>query len=126
LKYVVKMKRTGPTNIYLRLLVSDLKKAYRQYGASIWRTVAELLYKPRRKRIVVNLDRISRVTNKGDVVVVPGKVLGGGNLEHPVTIAAWRFSAVARKKIIKAGGECISIRELIRRNPRGTNVKIIG
>lgn len=126
MKYVVKMKRTGPTNIYLRLLVSDLRKAYKRYGAPIWKTVAEMLYKPRRRRIVVNVDRIATFTKSGDTVVVPGKVLGGGNIGHPVTVAAWRFSTIARRKIERAGGECITIRELIRRNPVGKNVKIIG
>lgn len=49
------MKRTGPTNIHLRLLIARLRKAARQNGAAVWRRVAELLAKPRRQRIAVNI-----------------------------------------------------------------------
>ncbi len=120
------MKRTGPTNIHLRILMRRLRQAYRAYGAPIWRAVAEKLDKPRRQRIVVNISRINRYTSPGDVVVVPGKVLGAGSIDHPVTVAAVSFSKSAIDKIVKAGGKCLTIEDLIRENPRGSGVKIIG
>jgi large subunit ribosomal protein L18e len=58
-------------------------------------------------------------------VVVPGKVLGAGNLDHPVSVAAFSFSAEAKSKISKAKGKCLSISELIEDNPKGSNVKIM-
>ncbi len=116
------VKRTGPTNVYLRKLIRKLKKMKKP----IWKRVAEELEKPRRKRREVNLSRINRYTREGDVVVVPGKVLGYGFLDHRVVVSAWRFSQKAREKIIEAGGEAISIEELLERNPDGRNVKIIG
>jgi len=58
-------------------------------------------------------------------VVVPGKVLGAGNLDHPVSVAAFSFSTQARLKISKARGKCLSISELIEVNPKGSNVKIM-
>ena len=116
---------TGPTNERLRMLIRFLRKAAKEYNAKIWRYVAELLEKPRRKRIVVNIGKINRFVNDGDQVVVPGKVLGDGVLTKKVTIAAYSFSKSAYEKIIKAGAEAISIPELIRRNPKGSNVKII-
>ena len=73
----------------------------------------------------VNLDRINRIVNDGDTIVVPGKLLGGGNLSKRVTIAAWRASKTAIEKVLKSGGEVITIPELVRRNPRGSNVKIV-
>ena len=119
------MKRTGPTNIHLRLLASYLRKAARSHGSRMWRRVAELLLIRRRARIAVNLSRINRYTKEGDVVVVPGKVLGAGTLDHKVTIAAWRFSGGALRKIKRCGGEAITIDELVRRNPRGSGVKLM-
>jgi large subunit ribosomal protein L18e len=70
------MKRTGPTNIVLRKTIKELYKLARQNKASIWRAVAEELEKPRRQRRIVNVSRINRYTSDGDIVVVPGKVLG--------------------------------------------------
>ena len=118
------MKRTGPTNIHLRLLISRLRKAARRYDAPIWRRVAELLEKPRRQRIAVNISRINRYTQDGDVVVVPGKVLSCGTLDHKVVVAAWAFSGKAREKIERVG-RAISIDELLEEVPDGRGVKII-
>jgi len=94
------------------------------YNAPIWRDVAERLWKPRRQRVEVNLSTINRYTENGDVVVVPGKVLGSGELDHPVTVAAWKFSRRALKEIRKKG-EAITIDDLLERNPEGKGVKII-
>ena len=71
------------------------------------------------------MSRIDRVVNEGDVVIVPGKLLGGGSISKRVTIAVWRASRSAVEKVINSGGEVISIAELVRRNPRGSNVKIV-
>lgn len=119
------MKRTGPTNIYLIRLIRWLRKQYRKHGAPIWLRVAELLDKPRRQRIVVNVSKINRYTKPGALVVIPGKVLGAGKIDHPVTVAALSFSASARQKIEEAKGRCISIKELVELNPKGSNVQII-
>ncbi len=120
------MKRTGPTNIVLRKTIDRLRKAASQHNAPIWRRVAEELEKPRRQRRAVNISRINRYTESGDVVVVPGKVLGAGSLNHPVTVAAIAFSEKALAKIKAAGGTPIHILTLLEQNPRGSNVKIIG
>ncbi|MCD4740414.1 uL15 family ribosomal protein [archaeon] len=59
-------------------------------------------------KIQVNLWKISKNTQKGDTILVLGKVLGDGNLDHPVNIAAESFSESAKKKIESAGGKIIS------------------
>ncbi|ABN69917.1 LSU ribosomal protein L18AE [Staphylothermus marinus F1] len=120
------MKKTGPTNIVLRKTIRELKKLSKQYKTAIWKAVAEELEKPRRQRRAVNISRINRHTSSGDVVVVPGKVLGSGNIDHPVTVAAVSFTKTAIEKIEIAGGKAIHILDLARENPRGSNVKIIG
>ncbi len=58
--------------------------------------------------------------------MVPGKVLGAGKIDHPINVAAFAFSDQARLKILKAKGKCLSILELMKKNPKGANVKIIG
>jgi len=112
-------------NPELRELIRFLKRKYGEMGARIWRDVAERLSRPRSRRAEVNVSRINRYTRPGDVVVVPGKVLGAGLIDHPVCVAAFSFSASARRKIEAAGGECISIRELVERNPTGSGVRIM-
>jgi large subunit ribosomal protein L18e len=119
------MKRTGPTNPYLKQLIENLKKKSFEDNAPIWKAVAEKLEKPRRKKIEVNLSDIERNTEKNDTVVVPGVVLSSGELSKPVTIAAWRFSSAAKEKIKKSKGKTLTIEELVKENPKGTGVKIL-
>jgi len=119
-------RRIKATNPELIELIRLLKKKSRENEAKIWRDLAERLSKPRRRRVVVNLSRINRYTKDGDEVVVPGKVLGAGVIDHPIKVAAFSFSEQARFKIKRAKGRCLSIPDLIKLNPKGSNVKIIG
>ncbi|MEM3874394.1 MAG: 50S ribosomal protein L18e [Candidatus Bathyarchaeia archaeon] len=120
------MKRIKATNPELIETIRFLKKQSRENKAKIWKSIAELLAKSRRKRIAVNISRLNRYTNKNETVVVPGKVLGAGEIDHPITVAAFSFSQKAKEKISKARGKCLSIIELVKKNPKGSNVKIIG
>jgi len=113
------------TNVQLLALIKLLKKKAREHKARIWRYVAELLEKPKRLRPQVNISKINRYTQPGDIVVVPGKVLGAGILKHKVHVAAFSFSETAKKKILDAGGRVMNIEELVNENPKGSNVKII-
>lgn len=119
-------RKCQSTNPQLINLIRMLKKKSREEGVKIWRDLAERLSKPRRSRIEVNLSRINRYTEEGEVVVVPGKVLGAGDLEHSVTVAAFKFSRNAKEKIEKSGGRAISIEELMLEVPRGSGVRIMG
>jgi len=119
------MKRTGPTDINLRRLIRYLRKKSNEENVKIWKDIAWRLERPRRQRAEVNISRINRYTKEGDMVVVPGSVLGAGNLDHKVIVAAWKFSEKAKEKIIQAGGEAITIEELIERNPKGSGVIIM-
>ncbi|MEZ0346504.1 MAG: 50S ribosomal protein L18e [Infirmifilum sp.] len=114
------MRKTMSTNIYMRRLIHALKKQ----GAPLWREVAEYLSRPRRKRIQVNLSRINRYSGDGDIVVVPGKVLGSGVLSKKVTVVAWRFSEEAYKKI-QSVGRAVLLEEFLQTKPESKNIKII-
>jgi large subunit ribosomal protein L18e len=120
------MKRTGPTNIYVKELIEKLKKKSLELNAPIWKAVAEKLERPRRKKIEVNLGKIDKYTKAGDTVIVPGVVLGNGNLTKQIRIAALRFSSSAEKKIRESKSEILSIERLLEENPRGSGVKILG
>ena len=117
--------KTKSTNVSLHALLRTLRKVAKENNARIWLAIADILERPRRKRVIVNLSKINRLTKKNDTIVVPGKVLGGGELDHPVKIAAFAFSESAKKKILATGGQFLTIYELINENPKGSNVRII-
>ena len=120
------MKKVKTTNPELIELIRFLKKQSRENKADIWRDIAERLAKPKRKRIAVNISHLNRYTQKNEMVVVPGKILGAGEMGHPVTVAAFAFSETAKDKIKARRGKCLSFFDLIKKNPKGSKVRIIG
>ncbi len=119
------MIQSGATDPNTRALINALKKMSTKHNVRIWKRVAELLSRPARKRAAVNVGKIGRHTHEGDIVVVPGKVLGSGMLPHKVTVAALNASAGARSVIVGAGGSLISINDLLSQEPKGKGVVII-
>jgi large subunit ribosomal protein L18e len=113
-------------NPHLKHLVTELRKASCSQEAGLWKRLANELEKPTRVGRVVNLSRLNRCTTAKEIIVVPGKVLGSGELNHELTIAAWNFSSTAKENITKAKGKCLTIAELIKKAPKGKNVRIIG
>lgn len=109
-------------NPFLIDLIEYLKEKSNEENVRIWKDIAKRLSK---QRVNVNLSKINRHTSKEDQVLIAGKVLGSGRLNHPVTVAAFNFSKSAKEKIEQEDGKAISIRELSRINPKGTGVKII-
>ncbi len=109
-----------------RLYVLNLlRRTANKYDAPIWKRVRELLDKPKRQRVSVNISKINRYTGDGDVVVVPGKVIGSGSMDHKVVIGAYDYSLKAREKLLEAGCEVLTIEELVEKYPEGKGVKII-
>lgn len=120
------MPRTEKSNMMLSKLIADLKKTAHENKAPIWKDIAKRLSKPRRSLAEVNVGRLARHTEKNQVVVIPGKLLGVGDLDFPLTVGALSFSESAKQKIHRAGGTSLSIGELADRHPSGKGVRIIG
>ncbi len=119
-------KRTGPSNPVLQSLIHELKRRGNEQSINLWSRIADDLEKPTRQRRVVNLSSISRYTKENEVIIVPGKVLGAGDLNHKLTISAFQFSGGAKEKIEKAGSKIVPLLELSKANPTGKGIKIIG
>lgn len=120
------MRKVKKTNPELIKLIRFLRKQSSENKVKIWKDIAERLAKPRRQQIAVNISRLNRYTEKNEMVVVPGKVLGAGKINHPIKVTAFAFSEKAKEKIKAARGKCLSFFELVRKNPKGSKIKIIG
>ncbi|MFH1257865.1 MAG: 50S ribosomal protein L18e [Candidatus Micrarchaeota archaeon] len=121
---VLKMKH-GTEIQSLRKLLVTLEKAGRKDDAAIWGRAAFYLRKPTRQRVEVNLNRLGRVLNDGETALVPGKVLGIGEMRKKAKIAAFRFSKSALVKLKKGGAETMSIEKLVQLNAKGSKVRLI-
>ena len=103
-----------------------LRMASKKTKAPLWKEVERRLLNSRANRREVNVDKLSKFTNEGDVIIVPGKILGAGNLGHSIIVYAYSVSKIASRKINEAGGQIIALPDLIQRFPNGSGVKIIG
>jgi large subunit ribosomal protein L18e len=113
-------------NIQLENLIGKLKEKARLDNAPFWRRIADELERPGRQKRVVNLFKLESFTKENEFVIVPGKVLATGELNHKLTVAAFSFSGSAKEKIEKLKGTALSIEDLIKMNPKGQDVKIVG
>ncbi len=114
------------TNQVVIRMARDLKKASVKNDAPIWAKLAEYALKPSIARRDINLNRISQLTKENDTVVFPGKVLGTGNVLHKITLCSFSISNSAVDKIIDNGGKLISFSDLIKQNPTGKGVVLLG
>ncbi len=104
----------------------SLRNAFKNSKAPIWKALEEELAGPRANRREINLSRLAQVTKPDEVVVVPGKILGTGNIGHRLTICSLSISEVAARKIKESGGRIVTFHELINSYPEGKGVRIIG
>ena len=114
------------TNQIVLHLAKDLKIASKENNASIWAKLAELALKPSSSRRVVNLTRINKTTKENDILFVPGKVLGTGNISHKITLSSFSMSVTAANKIIQTGGKIMTYSDMIKKYPTGKGVIIFG
>jgi large subunit ribosomal protein L18e len=105
--------------------IQFLLDAAKKNNANIWRDIAKRLKKSSRNWAEVNVGKLMRYIQEGEIALVPGKVLGGGEVGK-IEVAAWRFSKQARMKIEQAKGKCHSLNEIVKKNPSGKNIRIFG
>ncbi len=112
-------------NQRLQELIGSLKKQSMEQKTGVWKRVAIELERPTRQQRVVNLSKIEKYANENDVVVVPGKLLSGGDLTKKVVIIAFNYSDKTLDKI-NGRAQVISIEEGMKKYPNAKNIKIIG
>lgn len=114
------------TNAVILHMARELKDASKKNKAPIWSRLAELALKPSSARRTINVSEIDRLTKDGDVIIVPGKVLGTGGMSHKITLCSFSISNSGAQKILDQGGKILSYSELIKNHPTGKGVTIIG
>ncbi len=116
---------TKHKNEQLQTLIRELKVASSTNDAPVWRAIAENLERPTRQYAAVNLAKLNRFTKQGEVIVVPGKVLGDGELDHSITVAALGISESATQKLKGSKATVTTISELLKKDPKGKAVRIL-
>ena len=118
-----KMRKTNATNQELQELITEMQS---KGTDKLLGRIATDLSRSTRTRREVNLSRLNKFTKENEIVVVPGKVLGGGEIEHKITISAFKFSTGALAKLEKSGSKIVPLKELIAQDIKGKRIRIIG
>jgi large subunit ribosomal protein L18e len=116
-------------NPYNRLLIKLYKFLARRTESKFAATVAKRLHMSKVNQPPIGLNRLARyMTNKdGKTAVVVAKVTDDVRMmECPkMSVCALAFTETARKRILAAGGECLTFDQLALRAPKGTNTVLL-
>jgi len=117
-------------NVYLKLLVKLYRFLARRTDSSFNKVVLRRLFMSRINRPPVSISRIVANAGKkpeGQTVVIIGTVTDDNRLLNvpKLSIAALRFTATARARILAAGGEVLTIDQLALRAPTGSNTLLL-
>ncbi len=104
------------------ILVETLLLARKQKA---WRPLAQKIASSTRTHAAINLGQLDKNTKEGDTVVVPGKVLGTGEVTKRFRVCALSFSQVALEKLKAAKVETVTILEEIKKNVKAEGIKIV-
>lgn len=113
-------------NNELQELIGELRKQSTLQKVNLWRRIADDLAKPTRLRRIVNLYKIDQMAKDDEIIIVPGKVLGTGEISRKISIAAYNFSSQAVDKLKASKCKVMTINEMISQNPKGKKVRILG
>ncbi|OCK78160.1 60S ribosomal protein-like protein L18 [Lepidopterella palustris CBS 459.81] len=128
-------KAPKSTNPYLALQVKLYRFLARRTESKFNATVLRRLYMSKINRPPISLSRIVKTASnkysadehKGKTIVCVASVTDDIRLlELPkLSIAALKFTASARARILKAGGEALTLDELALRSPTGANTLLL-
>jgi len=118
----MKLTKTNPKLVEI---IGNLREKSYMEDVKIWKDIAKRLERPKRRYAEVNISKINRYSSPDETILVPGKILGSGKLDHKVNVVALRFSKKAEEKIGAAGGKCLNITEILDENPKGSKIRII-
>ena len=114
------------TNYMVLQMAKELKVVSKKRKVPVWARIAELAQKPSSARRIINVGQINKLTKDNDVIFVPGKVLGTGNMSHKVTLCSFSISNSGAQKVLQAGGKILRYTDLVKTHPTGKGVTIIG
>jgi large subunit ribosomal protein L18e len=106
-------------NPFLKGMIILLKKQNKPF----WLKIADMLSRP--GNYSINLDKLDHLTKEKETVIVPGKLLATGSLNHSLKIAAFSASESAKQKLKLSKSQFLTIKELLKQNPKGADVRIL-
>jgi len=116
-------------NVYTKLLDKLYSFLGRRAESKFAKVIAKRLRVSRINAPPISISRLARFMKgkEGKTAVIVGGVTNDSRLlEVPqLTIAALKFTEAARARIVKAGGECLTLDQLALRSPTGKDTVLL-
>jgi ribosomal protein L18E len=90
-----------------------------------WREIASVLSGPNSGRANKNLGEIEKNCKEGEVIVISGKVLSGGELKKKIKIVGFSFSKKAVDKLKKDKIDHSYILDEVKKNKDAKGVRVL-
>ena len=116
----------GPSSFKTKGLVNEFEKLARTKKKPLFKRIANELKKSRRNKRRVNLSKINRYSIKNANILVLGKVLGAGELKHPVKITAFEYSKTAVDKLKNSKSSINTLKDWVKDPKIPKKVIILG
>mmetsp|Transcript_19149 Transcript_19149/g.21897 ORF Transcript_19149/g.21897 Transcript_19149/m.21897 type:complete len:194 (-) Transcript_19149:238-819(-) len=128
--HATSMKKVKTKNPYNKLLIKLYKFLSRRTDSKFCQVVLKRLHMSKTNRPPIGLHRLSKfMKNKeSKTAVIVGKVTDDVRMLDGIpkmSVCALGFTESVKKRIIAAGGECITFDQLALRAPKGTNTVLL-
>jgi len=112
--------KTKTTNPRIKKLVKKLRAE-----EGLWKALSKELSRANRRRAEVNTYKLESELENGETALVPGKVIGHGEISKKINVAALNYSQSAKEKIEKAGGKTMTIEQALEEKIDKSKARII-
>ena len=113
------------TSLEISETIETLLRVSRESNFKLWRDIARRLSGGSRRYATINVGKLSSLSKEGEILIVPGSVLGEGKLDKKVVIAGLRATRSALEKITASGSTFKSLKDLASENPKPANARIM-
>jgi len=120
-------KYTKSDDLYKNMIVKVYRFLARRTDSKFNAIVLKRLMMSKRNRAPLSLSRLNEKVQEDKTMVVIGKITNDVRLHNvkKMRIAAMAVSETARKRILEAGGEIITLDQLAQQAPTGANTVLL-
>jgi large subunit ribosomal protein L18e len=102
------------------------KSAARSSRKPVYRQAVKMLSRKTNRLVEVNVGKLDNMSSEGSVLLVPGKVLGEGDVTKELHVGAVAYTTSAAQKISSAGGEALLLKDFVAKYGEGKGVLLVG
>lgn len=106
--------------------LAAVKTAAKASRKPVYKRAVKMLSKKNNQLVEVNVGKLDLVSSEDGILLVPGKVLGEGDVSKKLHVGAVAFTASAAQKISSAGGEALLMKDFVAKFGEGKGVFLVG